>query len=256
MQQQAIAEFLSLPGLVGLALMDGRSRPYFFSLERGLNYQQQQALIEGIEQVVRTTPPELESFSFRFNHHEAHIYRLVADAILLVLVQPALKPSQYRRGIETLRQGMADDPHNLVANFRMLAGTVTLSSPVNTLSPDAAAAAPTAPSWQDILTAINSLSDATAHFMGKIVVANTWKSTRPKDGPLDMLQVERTGHLGATQAGAIAPNSPIPPETYTALQTWVAAFVKRCSNVLRDYPVSVVAKALTPQQREHLGLSP
>jgi hypothetical protein len=64
MESQAIQAFINCPGIIGLALMDGRSQPHFCGIEGLLNYQQREALTQGIQQVVSTTPLEFESFTF------------------------------------------------------------------------------------------------------------------------------------------------------------------------------------------------
>ncbi|NJL86600.1 MAG: hypothetical protein HC886_12455 [Leptolyngbyaceae cyanobacterium SM1_1_3] len=66
MKRQVVQDFLNLPGIVGVALMDGRSRPYFCGVEQILNFQQREAIAQGIQQVVETTPVDLQSFSFQF----------------------------------------------------------------------------------------------------------------------------------------------------------------------------------------------
>lgn len=258
MQQQVIQSFLNLPGIVGLALMDGRSQPYFFGLEAGLNYQQRQALIQGIQQVVGTTPPEFESFSFEFSQHNVHIYRLVEEAILLVLTEPIIDAPRYRQGIRELRQALATDPHNLVTNFRMAAGGATLNnqpywSPIATEETTPTAPAPppasSAPQWQDVLTALNALSDGTAPYLGKIVVANTWRSTRGVAPSLSWLHLDRSGHFTLGEDSDLTPTAPFAPADQVALQAWVTAFVKRCSGILRDYPITVLATALSAEQQ-------
>ncbi|MDA0672227.1 MAG: hypothetical protein O3C67_00765 [Cyanobacteria bacterium] len=270
MQRQVIQSFLNLPGIMGLVLMDGRSRPYFCGIERGLNYQQREALIQGIQQVVNTTPADFESFTFHFSHHVAHIYKFVGGVILMVLTVPELVTEKYHQHIEALRQTCEVDAHTLVMTFRMLAGGMTLGGPASWqatpepgepdialphLPPDASPpSASTAPPWQDVLEALNSLSDGTTPYLGKIVVANTWRSTQRDVPQLTTLTVDRGGHFTLAEDGEIAPDTPLSPQDQAALQQWINAFIDRCSRIIRDYRATVLTTALNPDQRALLQL--
>ena len=66
MKREVVQEFLGLPGIVGLALMDGRSRPCFYGVSERLNLQQKEALAQGICQVLETTPSSFRTFEFQF----------------------------------------------------------------------------------------------------------------------------------------------------------------------------------------------
>jgi hypothetical protein len=277
MHRQMIQSFLNLPGILGLVLMDGRSRPYFCGIEDGLNYQQREALTQGIQQVVNTTPADFDSFAFRFSQNDAYIYKLVGNAILLVLTAPNIKTDKYREHVAALRDAFQDDPHNIVSNFRMMAGGATLGGqqywPTNgTATAEAIAAppplsssptpppapaptpAPAAITWGEILPTLNALSDGTGHYLGKIVVANTWKSTRSAAPQLEALQVDRSGHFTLAEATEIVPASPLSPQDQTALQAWVNAFIDRCSRIIRDYRATVLTTALTDEQRQMLKI--
>ncbi|HEY9816238.1 MAG TPA: hypothetical protein V6D20_10635, partial [Candidatus Obscuribacterales bacterium] len=85
MQREVVQDFLNLPGIEGVALVDGRSRPYFCGVDQTLNFQQKEALAQGIQQVVETTPPDFEFFEFQFTGHQVYIYKLDHGVILLVL---------------------------------------------------------------------------------------------------------------------------------------------------------------------------
>jgi hypothetical protein len=214
MESQAIQAFINCPGIIGLALMDGRSQPHFCGIEGLLNYQQREALTQGIQQVVSTTPLEFESFTFCFNRHDAHVHKFADEVILLVVAVPDLAADQYAQSIAGLRQAFDADPQDLVTSLRMAAGTTTLEKqaywqapaqpaiawPTPQPSPEPEPTGAETPPWQDVLEALDQLSDGTARYLGKIVVTNTWRSTRPKPSP----------------HGCVGPRSPRPfhPDRY------------------------------------------
>ncbi len=128
MKREEVEDFLNLPGIVGIALMDGRSRPYFYGVDQALNFQQKEALAQGIQQVVETTPPGFEFFEFHFTGHHAYIYKLDRGLILLVLTHPSLIYADYVQAIERLRSELKADTANAIATFRLLAGNISLSN--------------------------------------------------------------------------------------------------------------------------------
>lgn len=271
MKQQVIQNFLNLPGIVGVALIDGRSRPYFCGLDNNLNFQQQEALTQGIQQVVSTTPPEFESFAFRFSHHRAHIYKLTSGIILLVLTNGYLNLSKYQTVLQELKHTLQhEDAHSTLSTFRMLAGKTTLtgrqylspeqdetgSSPKADAAPGAQADADSAAqtTWQAVIDALNVLSEETARYLGKIVVANTWRSTRPDTAWPQAIKLDRNGHFALEHNGEIHADWPLDEQQAAIMQQWVKAFVTRCRRIIRDYEAMVLQQALTPSQRAALQL--
>lgn len=268
MESPAIQTFINCPGIVGLGLMDGRSQPYFCGIEGMLDYPQRVALTQGIQQVINTTPGEFESFTFCFDRHDAHIHKFADEVILLVVVVPDLAAGHYAQTLAVLRQAFDADPQNLVTSLRMAAGSTTLEKqaywqapaqpsivwPTPQPSPDPEPTGAETPSWQDVLAALNQLSDGTAHYLGKIVVANTWRSARPKAASADVLVVDRSASFTLTDTANVAPEAALSPQEWDALAAWVDAFITRCTRVLRDYRVTVLATVLTPEQRATLQL--
>jgi hypothetical protein len=128
MKREVVQDFLNLPGIAGVALMDGRSRPYFCGVDQSLNTQQKEALAQGIRQVVETTPEGFESFEFQFTGHQVYIYKLEHGIILLVLTRSHLVLSDYIQAVERLKVSLQEDITNAIATFRLLASNITLSS--------------------------------------------------------------------------------------------------------------------------------
>ncbi len=127
MKREVVQDFLNLPGVTGIALMDGRSRPYFYGIDETLNFQQREALAQGIQQVVETTPAGFECYEFQFTGHQVYIYRLNHGIILLVLTGNDLIHARYRDAVENLKSELHQDAANAIATFRLLVGNLTLS---------------------------------------------------------------------------------------------------------------------------------
>lgn len=286
MKRQVVQDFLNLPGIAGVALMDGRVRPCFLGIDRGLNFQQKEALTQGIHQVVETTPPNLQAFSFRFAEQTIEIYKLNRGIILLVMTGETLVRSHYRQALAELQAAIEEDPQNVVATFRMEVGSTTLQDqdywkkadpPIVTampspsprsappppppaspaLEPPAPKSAPSSVSRPgsgdayteaDAIAALNTLSEITSHYLGRTVVSNTWSATRPLLPWLSSLQIDREG--------GFQPSHPsktifLTPEQIDGLRRWVQAFQKKGSRIIRDFP-NIVRQRLEPRLVELL----
>ena len=126
MKQEVIQDFLNLPGIEGLALMDGRSRPYFCGVDQGLNFQQKQALVQGIKQVIDTTPATYQFFQFQFGNHQVYVHKLDHGLILLVMTASDLQYGTYQQNLAPLTQELQSDFPSAIANFRLIAGQTNL----------------------------------------------------------------------------------------------------------------------------------
>ncbi len=328
MKREVVRDFLNLPGIAGVALMDGRSRPYFCGVDQTLNFQQKEALAQGIRQVVETTPDGFESFVFQFTGYQVYIYKLDHGIILLVLARAQLVYADYLEVIANLKAALQEDITTAIATFRLLASDVTMSgqnywkqridgNPTSTLdstlttgshafkggsssitnparsdaeptttpngaqiSPAASqvtpaievgSPAPTAPppapkptmpgppsevdasvDLKELLATLNHLSHFTTQYLGTAVITNYWKSSRPDLDWLQNFQVDRSAHLNFSSPLAQGTNQLITVEQQQWIQQWVMAFIKRCSQVIRDFPTIVEQRALNDRQKQIL----
>jgi hypothetical protein len=128
MKREVVQEFLELPGIVGLALMDGRSRPCFYGIDERLNFQQKEALAQGICQVLETTPSSFKSFEFQFSQSRAYIYKLVEGLVLLVVVDSTTEIQEYRRSLGSFKETLEENVGSAISTLRYLAGAQTSSA--------------------------------------------------------------------------------------------------------------------------------
>jgi len=287
MKREVIQDFLNLPGIAGVALMDGRSRPYFFGVDQTLNFQQKEALAQGIQQVVDTTPSSFGTFEFQFTGHQVFIYKLQHGIILLVLTGEQLVLPEFHHAVEQLRSELQQDAANAIATFRLFAGNVTVTSqnnwskpgtssappaanPPSTASdatpppsalngsttpppPPAPAPAPAVPppppppppptpapaldlslSTKEIAAFLNQMSQIATHYLGNMVVANYWKSTRPSGDWLNQFQIDRSAQFSFKAATPTEAAQTLTEEQQEWVREWIAAFIDRCSKVIRD----------------------
>jgi hypothetical protein len=122
MKRQLIEDFLNVPGIVGLALMDGQFRSYSYGLSLS-GEDQQELLVQGLQQILETTPNELECFTFVFGQCDIFLYKVDRGMCFLVMTQGALS-SDYGKSVAQLKRF-------LKADFDSVAeGLLTAVSPV------------------------------------------------------------------------------------------------------------------------------
>jgi hypothetical protein len=319
MRREVVRNFLNLPGIAGVALIDGRSRPYFCGVDQALNFQQKEALAQGIQQIIETTPPNFQWFEFQFAGYQVYIYKLDHGVILLVLTSSQLIGQDYFEAVKQLQRELSTDSANAVATFRLLVGNITLSdqsywksrsnfalpldlaqssSPgsqpqsaeyplpldlAQSSSPGSQPQSAEYPSSQqphtnssdpatlthpnsfplsnssgystqfnlhDLLIALNQLSQFTIQYLGVTVTTNYWKSTCPTEQWLKDFQVDRSAQFSF--AGSVPLNTILNIEQQRWIQDWVAAFINRCSKVIRDFPIVVEQRVLDDCQKKFL----
>ncbi|PSN20371.1 hypothetical protein C7271_02500 [filamentous cyanobacterium CCP5] len=255
MKRQVIQNFLNLPGITGVALMDGRSRPFFSGIETTLDSQQCNALAQGIQQVIDTTPPDFDTFCFCFSGRQALVHKLKRGVTLLVLASEQLSVEDYGAVLPQLKTTLEEDLSNAVATFRLIAGTIThnnssAGSEIASLSQIA-----TSPEHQivcgEVMAALNQLSDFTSQYLGKMMVVNTWKSSRIQADWLEQFQLDRSAHF-LLKDSSLTANSGLTAEQHEWIKQWVRSFISRGSKIIRDFPNLVTDQALNEKQRSLL----
>lgn len=253
MKRQVIQDFLTVPGIAALALIDSRNRPFFCGLDICLNSQQQAALARGIQQVVETTPANFDAFSFRFSGRQAHIYKLQQAMILLVITTDQVPIDAYLAALAQLKTALTED--TAFATFRLLAGCVVLGSPDAADSAVPADGIEARVQCEEMLAALNHLSDFAAQYLGKVIVSNAWRAARPNHSWLTAFEIDCTGHFQLAESAPLAATDWLPAEQHQRLKEWVQAFMVHCSRVIRDFAAIACQQGLDSRQQALL-LSP
>ena len=190
MKQEGIEDFLNLPGIVSVALIDGQSQPFFADLDRAFNLQQKEALSQGVLQVVETIPEGFESFEFQFSAYQVYIYKLVFGRVLLVLARRTSDYSDCLQKIEFVREAIQANFEGAIATLKTLTVSQTPDEPIEKPQPQ-----PSSATLQDLLAALNHLSRFTTQYLGIPVIVNYLKSTRPDQEWLQRFQIDRAAHI-------------------------------------------------------------
>ncbi|NMF60596.1 hypothetical protein [Pseudanabaena yagii] len=97
----------------------------------------------------------------------------------------------------------------------------------------------------ELLSALNKLSHFTTQYLGKVVVTNYWKSSRPESTWLKEFEVDRNGQISHPKQNAIA----CTPEQIAQIQEWVQAYIKRCKQVIRNFDQMLEQDCLDSRQK-------
>lgn len=306
MKREVIQDFLNVPGIAGVALIDGLVPPYFHGFAANFDIPQQGAIAQSVQQVLETTPEGFNSFEFQFDRYRVYLHKLNQGITLLVLSDNHLPRLAYTQAIRRLLIELQIGQDNPIAAFQALASEISPTSPAPArLAP----AMPPKPPWEtssepsfeqeksdeseltsapvpeplskqslnktsqpsnqqlssptvpvepydltaqsvslkDVLAAINALSQFTTQYLGTMVVANYWKATRPAVDWLRQFQIERSGQMTFIVQ---VPSERLPllsPSQHQSLKEWVAAFIQRCSKVIRNF-AKLVRRALDKRQ--------
>jgi hypothetical protein len=136
------------------------------------------------------------------------------------------------------------------------APTNTRSSPATVTSSNSATKSVSAKTdaqdykLDELLIALNKLSQFTTQYLGKVVVTNYWKSTRPDASWLAEFEIDRSGKITHPKQAAIACN----PEQLQQIQAWVTAYVKRCKQVIRNFDQMLAQDCLDLREKQILLL--
>lgn len=243
MKQEVVQDFLNLPGIAGVALLDGRSRPFFYGLEQTLSLSQQEMFAQGIQQVMSTTPANVERFEFQFVRYQVHLYKLTQGLVLLILSGVEFE-TRHHAQIEQLKSELQQDFASAIATFGLLSGTITLSR-----QPDWKRSTEDAIDPADLVNALNQMSQLASRYLGTTISSNYWKATRP-DQAMAKFEVDRTARIRL-----IGASTHINTKMQRQIQAWVAAFVDRCTKIIRDFP-SLIQHNLDPPSYQLLFTLP
>ncbi len=248
MSREVVQDFLNVTGIVGVALLNRRIRPCFVQLDERLDGNQQLALSQGLMQVVGDTSEEFHTFEFYFAEAWVWLHKFPNGVILLVLAEPRLEQATYQKHLACLQAAFIQDMYQVLSAFKQQAGAVTSGNRtlIRTLGTVPKPPAPpksveqyrkptqALPPRSAIVAAMNELSTYGTQYLGKMVVANYWRSSRPNVPVLQKFEIDRQGRISHGEG-----DTPCPEDELQALRDWAKGYVERCSQVIRNLEAMV-----------------
>lgn len=239
MSREVIQSLLSLSGVSGVVLASRRNRPYFYGFNNMLE-RTKQMLTQGLLQITENIPDTFDTFAFYFAGSSVFVYKLGQGMLMIVVTNSQLQANEYQQIIAKIKHLVEVDPYNTIGILRSLLGIVSTISthtiasaqmPAPTQIPSTPAV-PVAAEHQlsELLQQLNQLSKFTTQFLGKVVVANYWKSTRPQTVWLAEFDIDRNGQLSHPK-----PNAGCSADQHQQIKQWVKEYMKRCQQVIRNF---------------------
>lgn len=93
---------------------------------------------------------------------------------------------------------------------------------------------------EDLVNALNQLSQFSDKYLGTTLTVNNWQTTRPKFDWLNNFQVHRSADITFADKTAASVSLVQLQET----QEWVAAFIQRSSQIIRDFATIIEQKRI------------
>lgn len=237
MEKETLDSFLSIQGVMGVALLSRTGRPYFYRSFQDLDSRQQQALTQGLFQVLETMPQGFDYFDFQFAEQRVFVYPLSAEWVLLVAVNDDLVMPAYSLAVNRLRRDLQRDTQKGLATLRFFTSQVETTTQ-NMTQPSSALAAGTRMEMDTFMQSLNRLCQITTGYLGKAVIVNYWKAARQevlqRQGSdaewLNQFEIERSGQI--RYGGTL---KELDEADQKVLRDWVLAFFHRCEEVIHDF---------------------
>ncbi len=229
MQCQLIQNFLNLPGIVGFSLMllDGSSHAHSVGFTQGNGLEQHPMLLKGIQQIIKTTPTSLEFCAFQFGAYQVELHKVENGAVLIVFSKGALS-SQYSKSVSELMQFVKADYSALVESIHSIGSENVAHEPVGATELQAA-------SVDDVVAAMNSLSQITSRYLGTQLVANHWRTYQSQDMAwITKFCISMDGTVSVKDI-----DQQLSSDQLAEIRLWSKRFHQRCTRIIRDYDVLV-----------------
>ncbi|MEM6253669.1 MAG: hypothetical protein AAF821_12185 [Cyanobacteria bacterium P01_D01_bin.156] len=234
MQHQLIQKFIQLPNIVGFSLIPlgqtiSSDDIYSVGFKDGNCPKQHPLLVQGIQQILHTTPDSLEHCNFHFgDEHHIDLHKVENQAILLV-VSKGQTSHEYLKAISELI-------HFIKADYTTLVESINATN-ADESSEDISAVTHTLLTTRldDLLEAMNSISQITSRYLGARLVADHWRNTQLED--LIWMQQFQISADGTLSISGRLPE--LTPEQLTAIRLWTKRFHQRCHRFIRDYDTLV-----------------
>lgn len=229
MEKETLDSFFAIQGVTGIALLGQNSRPYFFRSFEDLSKAQQQALSQGLFQVLENMPADFDFFDFQFASQRVFVYALNQQWALLVAVEDILDFGVYAAAVDKLRAELSQNTSKGLATFRLFARQVDTQNPTigSTMVPAS-----------QFLDTLNRLSSFICGYLGRAVIVNYWKVTRGEviqqhaaaAELLNYFQIDRSAEI--RYSGSLVFFDAI---QMGWLQMWVGTFLQRCAEVIHNF---------------------
>ncbi len=257
---EIIRDFLTVPGIAGIALIDplidGYPTPRLYCADSQLKIYQPKVFLANVSQILRTLAQEVQQLDFFFGTYRLYVCRMEFGFTVVVLTDCNVK---WRNSSEALRPFCQAVQSHLKPSIQLLeewasAGTPQINYPPT--EPDREAAttdrlppppaslpSPSLPLLRDYLNAFNHLIAIAGQYLGGTITASQVKRSRPQGETLAMITIVAKGELTTLEADRV-----LSPEEFQALRQWTQDLRGQCSKIIRDFDTTAQTAGLTNKE--------
>ena len=260
MNQELIQNFLNLPEVAGIALMQGRIIPYFYVKEKIISPEQKIELIRHFRKNILETPVLSNCLEFQIDSYFAYTYKLNDTVTLLVI---AFQDSSTVKSMANniLQSSLKSDLSTTIKLFENLTKTVFQTVKVDATPPAKLSIDQINPieeslkenyTIEDLVITLNALSQIVCSYLGPKITSNFWQLARPKQEWLNRFSIRSTAtieFIGST-------TDLVSPLQHLFIREWTNQFINQCSHIIRDLPSRIDQQLLTQKQRKMISIVP
>lgn len=234
MQWQLIQNFIELPGIIGFSLMSPSNQNIsaesidsvgFISRQRP---EKSPILVQGIQQIIQTTPASLENCAFQFGLYQVELHK-VENGVILLIVSEGQLSHKHAKAVSELLHFIKADYAALIESIRAINAHEYPKQLSKTIDQFPIIHV------DDLLEAMNSVSHVASRYLGPRLVADHWRDSRVKD-----LKWMKQFQIAADGTVSTVENIPeLTPEQLAELRFWIQRFHQRCTRFIRDYDALV-----------------
>lgn len=228
MSQDIFQEFFDIPEVIGVGIIDGQTQLDLYVKKQVISCEEKQNLTQNTLQIVASKYEEFDLFEFSLLNYYAYAYKLNHNLHVLVLT--------YAIATKQLKNALQKDIEIALISFKTLAQ----ENPLFTLEIKV--------TIEELLNALNKLSKFISKYLGSKITANYLDLTRPQFEWISNFQINHSAEITFFS---------ISTKYVSALQhqwvkQWAAAFIKRCTQFLKDLPILIEQKGLDESQKKIL----
>ena len=258
MQQEILKKFWNLPGVLGVAIIYGQGKPYFYVKTKILDWEKQ-AITQVFMQVVTTNLQKVDDFEFKVMGYYAYTYKLTSQLTILVLATNSSSVEIKLMAVNQLKAALQEDIGNAITTFDLLSKkipeprAVATAKPANSyeLRDNSNTPLKVNVTIEELLLALNHLSRFSSNYLGAKLTANNWQLTRPKFDWLDNFRINSSAEI--VFSGTITEY--VSASQHQWVKEWTAAFIKRCAQIIQDLP-TMIEKIGLDERKKILLLTP
>ncbi len=259
---EIIRDFLTVPGIAGIALIDGYPTPRLYSADPTLEIHQPKVFLANVTQILRTLTPQVQQLDCFFSTYRLYIRRMGLGFTVAVLTRRDVK---WRNSSEDIRPFCQAVQSHLKASIPLLEDWAsarnnhpldspshkephwdTIATELLAPTPPLPVATPSLPRLQDYLKAYNHLSTIAAQYLGSTIIGSQVKRSRPQSEILSMITIVAKGQLIISEASEV--DRVLSSEELQALRQWTQDFRGQCSRIIRDFDTIAQTAGLTKEE--------